>query len=349
MKKNPRPIGFGPCLALLFSCCLFAQTRSLSQVRNFIYQLDKINLEAIGSTGFDLAIIDFSYDDDGETREFSSDQINALKNSSGRGKIVLSYLSIGEAEDYRFYWQPYWEPGNPAWLDAQNPDWPGNYKVHFWDPAWQAVIFQYLDKIIDSGFDGIYCDIIDAYEYFQDEGRTTAAQEMVDFVASLRLHARARDPNFLVFVQNAAELAVAEPSYLDAVDGIGQEDAYYGYDGDGIKTPDEVTAEIEDDLKLFRDTGKLVLTVDYPFFPGADVPVYDPLTLMKIDDAYARSQSNGFIPYCTVRNLDFPTVNPGHEPSAVYSGAADDWPSKRQGRESSTIYLETGRRRADRP
>lgn len=26
----------------------------------------------------------------------------------------------------------------------------------------------YLDKIIDQGFDGVYLDIIDAYEYYQE-------------------------------------------------------------------------------------------------------------------------------------------------------------------------------------
>ena len=38
---------------------------------------------------------------------------------------------------------------------------------------WQAVIFgdndAYLNRILAAGFDGVYLDIIDAYEYF--EGR----------------------------------------------------------------------------------------------------------------------------------------------------------------------------------
>ncbi|NOX86519.1 MAG: hypothetical protein GXO86_11260, partial [Chlorobi bacterium] len=83
----------------------------------------------------------------------------------------VCYMSIGEAEDYRYYWQPDWKPGNPSWLDKENPDWEGNYKVKYWDKGWQGIIFgndgSYLKKILDAGFDGVYLDIIDAFEYFE--------------------------------------------------------------------------------------------------------------------------------------------------------------------------------------
>ena len=75
---------------------------------------------------------------------------------------MLAYMNIGEAEDYRFYWQDGWRPGNPTWLDAENPDWPGNYEVYHWDPGWQAIISAYTDRLLSAGFDGAYLDIIDA-------------------------------------------------------------------------------------------------------------------------------------------------------------------------------------------
>jgi len=87
--------------------------------------------------------------------------------------LVVSYMSIGEAEDYRFYWQSSWSSNSPAWLKAQNPDWPGNYKVEYWDSDWQQVIYgnnsSYLQKVLNAGFDGVYLDIIDAYEYFEGD------------------------------------------------------------------------------------------------------------------------------------------------------------------------------------
>ena len=86
------------------------------------------------------------------------------------------------------------------------------------------------------------------------------------------------------------------------MDGIGQEEAYYGYDGDDLPTPPDVTAEVEGYLDLFHNAGKLVLTVDYATTPA------------HVDDVYARSQARGYVPFCTVRDLDQLIVNPGHEP-----------------------------------
>ncbi|RME44588.1 MAG: hypothetical protein D6791_12810, partial [Chloroflexi bacterium] len=273
----------------------------LADVNDFVYQLQNLDLTAIGNTAYDLVVIDYSADGS-QAGEFTAAQINALKHSAGGEKIVLAYMSIGEAEDYRFYWQPNWAPGNPAWLDAENPDWPGNYRVHYWDPAWQAIIFEYTDRLLDAGFDGAYLDLVDAYQHYADAGRTTAAQEMANFVAAIRAHARNRDPDFYIFPQNATELATEVPSYLNSVDGIGQEDTYYGYTADDVKTPPAVTADLESKLDVFKNAGKLVLTIDYATTPA------------KIDDAYARSLAKGYIPFVTVRDLDQLTINAGHEP-----------------------------------
>ncbi|MFV8358526.1 endo alpha-1,4 polygalactosaminidase, partial [Flavobacterium sp. XS1P32] len=77
----------------------------------------------------------------------------------------------GEAENYRYYWQPSWNTNKPSWLDTQNPNWAGNYKVKYWNKEWQNIIYDnnnsYVKKIIDSNFDGVYLDIIDAFEYYE--------------------------------------------------------------------------------------------------------------------------------------------------------------------------------------
>jgi len=92
------------------------------------------------------------------------------------------------------------------------------------------------------------------------------------------------------------------PSYLNSVDGIGQEDIYYGYDADDVTTPPAVTAEQESYLDVFKNAGKLVLTMDYAATPA------------HVDEAYAQSQAKGYVPFVTVRDLDQLTINPGHEP-----------------------------------
>lgn len=142
-----------------------------SQIAEWCVQLQPVRkqtrpafLTALGASKFDMVVIDYSFDGSGDT-EFTTEEIAALKDQLG-GKVV-AYLSIGEAEDYRWYWQSAWKNSPPAWLGAENPDWRGNFKVHYWDANWQAIIFAYLDKILGQGFDGVYLDLVDAYESYE--------------------------------------------------------------------------------------------------------------------------------------------------------------------------------------
>jgi cysteinyl-tRNA synthetase len=149
------------------------------QVREWVIQLQpswKQNrpdfFNTLGQSRFDLVVLDYSFDGS-EAMEFTPEEISSLKNNL-RGK-VLAYLSIGEAEDYRWYWREEWDanhdgqpdPGAPEWLGEENPDWLGNYKVRYWYAGWQEIIFAYLDRILGQGFDGIYLDLVDAYEYYE--------------------------------------------------------------------------------------------------------------------------------------------------------------------------------------
>jgi cysteinyl-tRNA synthetase len=149
---------------------------SLNDAKNFLYLLNPENFDsrddfvnAVSQTNYDAIIMDFFFDD----QEFTSAQINLLKaKANGGRRLVISYMSIGEAEDYRYYWQSSWNNNPPKWIEEENPDWEGNYKVRYWESEWQAIIFgnnsSYVKKILDAGFDGVYLDIIDAFEYFED-------------------------------------------------------------------------------------------------------------------------------------------------------------------------------------
>jgi len=150
----------------------------LNEIKNYLYILDPEALgskmdfiNAIKSTDYDLLITDLFYNNEALT----NDDINQLRQkANGGSRLLLAYLSIGEAENYRYYWQNEWDTNKPAWIKAENPNWPGNYKVAYWDEDWQDIIFgkpdSYLQKIMDAGFDGVYLDIIDAFEYFEENG-----------------------------------------------------------------------------------------------------------------------------------------------------------------------------------
>lgn len=149
---------------------------TMSEVKNFLYLLNLSSynsktdfINAVTATNYDLLITDLFFNDG---NSFTAEEINQLKNKANGGKrLVISYLSIGEAEDYRYYWKSTWSTLPPEWLAAENPNWKGNYKVKYWNREWQSIIYgndnSYAKKIIDAGFDGVYLDIIDAFEFFE--------------------------------------------------------------------------------------------------------------------------------------------------------------------------------------
>jgi cysteinyl-tRNA synthetase len=150
---------------------------TLSDAKNFLYLINPENfptkqdfINTVSITNFDVIIMDCFFNEE----EFTTQEINNLKSKQNEGKrLVISYISIGEAENYRYYWQYNWINNPPDWLEDENPNWQGNYKVRYWEKDWQEIIFgknnSYLNKILNAGFDGAYLDIIDAFEYFEEQ------------------------------------------------------------------------------------------------------------------------------------------------------------------------------------
>jgi len=149
----------------------------LAAVKNFLVLLnpelfaDKSSyLSALSQSNYDLLIIDPLYN--GEF--LSAAELRQLQHKPGGARrLVVAYMSVGEAEDYRPYWQSQWADQPPEWLETENKDWQGNYKVKYWHPGWQQLLYgsesSTLDQIIQAGFDGAFLDVVDAYQYFIDQ------------------------------------------------------------------------------------------------------------------------------------------------------------------------------------
>jgi cysteinyl-tRNA synthetase len=150
---------------------------TLSDAKNFLYLLNYENydskeelLSALSNTNFDVFIMDAFF----WGKVFTKDDLNRIRTKEDGGKrLLISYMSIGEAEDYRFYWQEEWDRTELSWIDSENPNWPGNFKVKYWNPDWKKIIYgendSYTQLIIDAGFDGVYLDIIDGFWYFENK------------------------------------------------------------------------------------------------------------------------------------------------------------------------------------
>ena len=70
-------------------------------------------------------------------------------------------MSIGQAEEYRSYWQPEWKENPPNWPDKPDADRQGDYWDKYWDSEWQRIIFGVLR--INFGFEP--SRLPDEYDY----------------------------------------------------------------------------------------------------------------------------------------------------------------------------------------
>jgi len=224
---------------------LFAQTSPTSFA--YVLQADslaKTKAEAVAklaACGRDWIVLDASFSTD---EPWTTEDLATIR--AGKvGRKVIAYLSIGEAEDYRAYWNPAWDAnhdgkpdaGAPTWLLGQNPEWKGNYRVKYWQPAWQQIMLPNVDQIIATGFDGVYLDIVDGFETFEQDGKNfiddrvnpetgqSYRRDMVDWVKAIAARARKTNPAALVIPQNGTQL-FAHADFLAAVDAVGVEDLF---------------------------------------------------------------------------------------------------------------------------
>ncbi|MEQ1670581.1 MAG: MJ1477/TM1410 family putative glycoside hydrolase [Hyphomicrobium sp.] len=242
---------------------------AMAAFKTWAIQLRFLDRTALAASPFDLVVIDHAPHPKKDIEiPFTRDEIAPLKiKPDGSRRIVLAYLSMGEAERYRYYWQPQWDAAEtrPKWLGPENPQWAGNYQVQFADPDWQTVIFgtqmSVLDRIIAAGFDGVYLDRVDA---FQDVEATMPGAEdaMTGFVQRLADHAHRINPDFLIVMQNAEELAKSK-SLLARLDGISKEDLLYGFDNGDGPNPQQMVTDTVNNLRKAKRAGLKVMVLEY--------------------------------------------------------------------------------------
>ena len=146
---------------------------TLADAKNYLYLIStdeftdkQTMLNAINATNYDIVLIDLFFDEIALT----SSEIQSLKTKANGGKrLIISYINIGAAENWRYYWKSGWKKGNPSWLKKKYENYGDEIWVQFWHQEWQQIIFgnndSYIKKIIDANFDGAYLDNVEAY-YF---------------------------------------------------------------------------------------------------------------------------------------------------------------------------------------
>jgi len=228
-------------------------------------------------SGRDWIVLDTTFAGDTPWEQSDLDAIRSGK----AGRKVVAYLSIGEAEDYRPYWQSEWVSNGrrtaaaPVWLRIENPEWKGNYQVKYWSADWQKLVLPAIDDAMARGFDGVYLDIVDGFQTYEQgadgyqddrmnpETKQTYRRDMVDWVKAIAARARAKDPAALVIPQNGSQL-VADNDFVEVISAQGIEDLFTN--GNKLQ-PTSHTEEILGHLKTLASAKKPVLLIEYPKTP----------------------------------------------------------------------------------
>jgi uncharacterized protein (TIGR01370 family) len=320
---------------------------SISDVKYWAYQIQDLDspgaIDLIVNSSYDMVVIDPMV-----THDYSFDassmvsRIKASYASDGfHRKLVLAYIDIGQAEEWRWYWDghtTYEEEGEckysfiksikkwAPWVVACDPDgWAGNYPVAFWNDSWKDIVIygtalgshlglyfnSMLDEVIKDGFDGIYLDWVEAWE--MDEVRARAhnegkdpGQEMLTFIEEMRSYGRQFNPNFIVIQQNSSELIreVGANVLKNAVDGIAQEGVWW--DGDAI----------DDDWHNSDGFDQPSCCTAYYLsrlreYKAAGFPVFVcDYAVKHADEVYRKATEEGFIAYASRRPLNRLTTTP---------------------------------------
>lgn len=250
---------------------------------NGIYVLQGVTPSQIAAAPVGAKAVEI-YNDSGAL--FTPGQVAQMKSGGG---AVLGYFSIGEAENYRSYWSSL--PSSV--LGPQDPSWPGDYQVAYWSPQWLTASKNYIQTMINQGYSGAYFDVVD--EAFTSWAKQHAPSgdpkgAMVTLIQELASYARARDPNFQIWLNSSgAEPMLTNAALIKTINGVYEEQLFY-------QTPTQATgsADLNYNVALLDNVtkaGKPVVAIEY--ISGAS----------QVANVEAKSKADGFGYYIANPNL----------------------------------------------
>lgn len=247
-------------LLLLTSCSFFNKKDHLTHY----YQLQNYDdhfIKSVAKTKDSLWVVDRDFSSE---RSFTPSEIKIMKNKE-RNKI-FSYMSVGEAESYR----PYFSKIPKDLLDKENPHWPGSFDVKFWDSKWDDILYKaqdsYLSKIINIGFDGVYLDVVDAYQ--RQDDRRKYASSMARLIIAISQSAKLKNPDFKIYLQNGSEIINdLDPElselFIASIDGLSVEGYFFDYKDPQKPIVSDWFINLETVYKKYLTYKKDVVIIEY--------------------------------------------------------------------------------------
>lgn len=255
--------------------CFCTNLLQAGTLRSWLCVYSRIPVEKLLATGAQLMVLDPDV--------YTSKEIKTIKSA---GVKVLAYLSVGEAEKYRRYFP---QIENTDLIINENPDWPENFSIKFWKPLWKSILVSYSKEILNKGFNGLFVDVVDAWENFPEVEQPKRKEQMEKLLIDLANNMRKQDSCHWLMIQNSHEL-LENPRLEKLATGINQESLFASW------AESEIDREWQRNkiaaLENLRRKGKLITLIEY---------TRDPIDMVRIR---VRAAMHGFVPYFTVKELD---------------------------------------------
>lgn len=216
-----------------------------------------------------------------------------LRPLKDRGKTLLGYISVGEVETHR----P-WFDRVKGWglLDQENPNWPGSFYVDVRDRRWvKLVVEELVPALLRAGFDGVFLDTLDNPPHLERTDPKRWAG-MTEGAARLVATIRANWPRIRIMQNRGYEILPQTARVLDYALG---ESVYAGWDFAAKAS----RLQSEEDYRFQVDalTGAKAINPALGLF---SLDYWDPADAAGLRAIYARQRANGFSPYVSVVDLD---------------------------------------------
>ncbi|MBT5413295.1 MAG: endo alpha-1,4 polygalactosaminidase [Rhodospirillaceae bacterium] len=289
MRSNPRRSGRGIFLSTALAAfaalvglgdaqAQFRAPRGTQAAPWLVYYADSEPPEAFRA--FDLLVLDSQF----------HPPLDVLRD---RGKVLLGYISLGEVEQHRPWFEAVRAEGI---LLQENRFWPGSFFVDLRDKRWvERVIEELVPAVLHAGFDGLFFDTLDNPLYLE-ETDPQAYAGMTEAAARLVRAIRLNYPTVPIMMNRAYGLL---PEVETAIDMVLGESVYADYDFETESYRHVETALYREQVALLkaaqaRRPALRVMTLDY----------WNPEDRAGIEEIYRVQRSNGFEPYVATINLD---------------------------------------------
>jgi uncharacterized protein (TIGR01370 family) len=206
---------------------------------------------------------------------FDSDAHPAIAPLKERGKTVVGYLSIGEVNSTRGYFN---EVKAQNLVLGENKNWKDSFFIDVRNPLWtKRVVEELVPGILRSGFDGIFLDTIDNAPYLE-QTEPQRYRGMADAMVRLVRTIRQNYPGIKIIANRGFDILSRIENDIDMVLGESIVESQ-------VRTLQELKK---------RRPAVTILTLDY----------VDPRDRNAVIQAYRRQRANGFNPYVSTRELN---------------------------------------------